>query len=385
MNNRQLTLFSLAVVLVCGITSIGHSSAATRTKRLCSRVTAGNARCFVNVLTDEGGIQALTVRSPRGYGPTDFRAAYGSTTNRSAHVAIVSAYDAPTIADDLAAYSRAYGLPVPTTCGLRVTAGCFEKLNQHGSSINLPHPNSSWSVESSLDVETVHGICQSCSISLVEASSSSITDLSAAVDAAVAQGATIVSNSYGGPEFAAETTFDEHYHHPGVTMVVSSGDSGYGTSYPAASTSVIAVGGTTMQLNHGLVTNETAWQGAGSGCSKYEPKPAWQTDSRCHHRSIADISADADPRTGAAIYASYGQNGKGWMTLGGTSLAAPLVAALIATSQNPDTLPAQLYSSAKASNLRDIQSGANGSCRTYLCRSINGYDGPTGLGVLYHW
>ena len=234
-------------------------------------------------------------------------------------------------------------------------------------------------------METIHGLCPKCSLSLIEARSSSINDLTAAVDTAVARGASVISNSYGGPEFAMETTLDEHYNRRGVTIVVSSGDSGYGTTYPAAAPTVVAVGGTSLQLRGGQRISETAWLGAGSGCSQYVAKPAWQHDSRCPRRSIADVAADADPLTGAAIYASYGHSGRGWMTLGGTSLAAPIISGLLASGHNSSNLPSRFYDTSAVGNLRDIAVGNNGRCRSYFCLARNGYDGPTGLGVLFGW
>ena len=164
-------------------------------------------------------------------------------------------------------------------------------------------------------------------------------------------------------------------------MIVSSGDNGYGTNYPAASPHVVAVGGTSLQLNRGRVSSETTWAGAGSGCSLYEPKSAWQRDTRCSRRTIADLAADADPQTGAAIYDSYGSNGRGWLTLCGTSLAAPLVSGLLASSGRAGIAPSRLY----ASSIRDITDGANGNCRNYLCHGTTGYDGPAGIGVPNGW
>src|SRR5204863_8964211 len=134
---------------------------------------------------------------------------------------------------------------------------------------------------------------------LVEASSNKFSDLSVAVDEAVALGANAVSNSYGGSEYAGETTDESHYNHPGVAITVSSGDKGYGVEFPAASQYVTAVGGTTLhQDSSARGWSESAWDGAGSGCSAYIPKPAWQTDSPCAMRVVADVSAVADPYTG---------------------------------------------------------------------------------------
>lgn len=356
-------------------------SAATRNRKLCVQVRAGQARCMVSVLTDNNGVEPYTAGTPRGYGPANWRTAYASPPKSITHIAIVTAYDDPALMNDLSVYARAFNLATPRQCINAQQNSCLEKMNEHGSA-KFPTPHSGWSIETSLDTETIFGLCPGCRITVVEASSPSITNLTAAVDTAVASGATVVSNSYGGPEFAAETNFDSHYSAAGVTMVVSSGDNGYGTSYPAASPSVLAVGGTTLQMSASHVSSETAWSSAGSGCSSFESKPAWQNDPRCQNRTIADISADADPATGAAIYASYGSSGRGWLTLGGTSLAAPIISGLLASSGRAGMTPARLYATTA---IRDIVDGINGNCRSYFCHSQVGYDGPTGRGAPRGW
>jgi subtilase family serine protease len=386
-------LFVVAVIgVVVGLALVqgfGSSepvaAATTHSRKVCAAErTYGTARCHAIILTDASGVTPLTSGSPTGYGPADFRAAYGVRGTTPTHVAIVDAYDDPTVQNDLTTYSKTYGLPVLPACKTAGQTACFEKLNQRGTT-SYPATNSSWSVETSLDVEALHGVCPGCRITLVEASSASLTNLGAAVDTAVASGAKVVSNSYGSVESGAEVAQDKHYNRPGVTMVVSSGDGGYGTNYPAASPAVVAVGGTSLHMSGGRVTSETAWDGAGSGCSQYEAKPAWQHDKKCASRSVADIAADADPATGAAIYDSYPTSGhSGWFTVGGTSLAAPLVAGILAASGNSSSQPAYLYNNG-AAFIRDITSGSNGSCSlTYLCKATTGYDGPTGLGVLSH-
>ncbi len=358
--------------------------AAAHSRKVCSTShPAGTARCHAIILTDDSGVTPMAAATPQGYGPAAFKAAYGVRGTSRARVGIVVAYDAPTIASDLTIYSKTFGLPVLPSCTSAGQTGCFEKLNQRGST-TYPATNRSWAVEASLDVESVHGMCPGCRISLIEATSPSMSNLSTAVSEAVANGAKVVSNSYGGSESSGEAAYDSHYHKTGIAMVVSSGDSGYGTTYPAASPYVVAVGGTTLNMSGSRVASESAWDGAGSGCSRFEPKPAWQSDIKCGRRSIADVAADADPATGAAIYDSYGESGhSGWFTVGGTSLAAPLVAGAIAASGTADNQPAYLYNNA-ANVLRDIISGSNGSCRNYLCKATAGYDGPTGLGVLSH-
>src|SRR5207248_4354755 len=159
--------------------------------------------------------------------------------------------------------------------------------------------------EVSLDLDMVSAICPNCHILLVEASSSSFTALGTAVNTAARLGATAISNSYGGSEFSGETSVEKtYYDHPGIAITASSGDSGYGVQFPAASQYVTAVGGTS--LTHASTTRgwtETTWSGAGSGCRAYIAKPPGQADG-CAKRTVADVSAIADPNTGVAVYDS---------------------------------------------------------------------------------
>ncbi|CAM5661326.1 hypothetical protein KAURM247S_06396 [Kitasatospora aureofaciens] len=173
-----------------------------------------------------------------------------------------------------------------------------------------------------------------------------------------------------------------------MAITASSGDSGYGAQYPAGSQYVIAVGGTSLTRDSSARGwSESVWgsssggQGAGSGCSAYDPKPSWQTDSGCANRTIADVSAVADPATGVAIYQTYG--GSGWAVYGGTSASSPIIAAVYADAGTPGAgdVPAK-YPYQHASSLNNVTSGANGSCSpSYLCTAGAGYHGPTGLGT----
>jgi hypothetical protein len=205
-------------------------------------------------------------------------------------------------------------------------------------------------------------------------------------------GATIVSNSYGGDEYTGVLADGAAYSsHPGVAMVVSSGDYGFGpASFPASWSKAIAVGGTSVTRT-AIGWDHSAWQGAGSGCSAWVPKPRWQKDPNCLMRTVSDISALADPATGFAVYDTYGldQFGvpPGWLVVGGTSLAAPLVAGMIGLAGDPEDLSnaGRLYSRSASRGLRDVTTGNNitfNDCGgDYLCNALVGYDGPTGVGT----
>ncbi len=366
------------------------TKATTHNSRVCSAAKkAGLASCQAHVVTDMNN-NPLTYSAPQGYGPAQFLGAYNlkGIIKSKQIIAIVDAYDDPKIKNDLDVYSKQFNLPILPLCnGLinNAKSPCFQKINQRGIK-NFPAQNGGWSLEMALDVETAHAICQNCSILLVEADSPNMKNLMAAVDQAVKQGANEVSNSWGGPEFAGETNFDKHFNFPGTAFTVSAGDNGFGTEYPAASPYVTSVGGTSLTMKTGnSYGGEDAWSDSGSGCSRYEHKPAWQTDNKCPNRTIADVSADADPATGAAIYSSLGpKSKKGWFKVGGTSLSAPLIAGVYALSDNlpnnqkTNSLP---YALGSRSNLHDVVGGSNGYCDpSYLCNGKTKYDGPTGLG-----
>lgn len=360
---------------------LGHSP-------VCRGEISGGARCHARVRINSKGNPMITT-SPSGYGPNQFLTAYGLTGIAPSDqiIAIVDAYDHPNIQSDLNTYSDTFGIPrLPACMGSITTSSipCFQKVDQNGGQ-SYPKVNSGWALEIALDVEIAHAICQNCKILLVEAYSSSYSDLMAAIDRAVIMGATVISNSWGSSEFSGESSYDAHFNLTGIAFTFSSGDSGYGTSYPAASPYVTAVGGTSLYFSNASIT-ESAWNKAGSGCSIYEPKPSWQKDNLCSRRTIADVSADANPNTGAAIFDSVPYGGHiGWFVVGGTSLSSPIIAGTYAlaggvgTGIRGNSLP---YLQGSSANINDIISGKNGRCGgTYLCKAVPGYDGPTGLGT----
>lgn len=354
-----------------------------RHARVCQKPQAARVACDAVADLDVSG-QMAADGLPNGYSPADLQAAYqlpGSGAGQGRTVAVVDAFDHPNAESDLAAYRSMYNLPPCTT-----TDGCFRKVNQRAGP-QLPTADAGWAQEASLDMDMVSAGCPGCHILLVEADSSSFDDLGAAVDAAAALGADAISNSYGAAEFSNEAAYlASYYDHPGVAVTVSSGDDGYGTQYPSSGPSVIAVGGTTLTQDGASGTwSEVAWQHGGSGCSSVEGKPAWQRDTGCPMRTEADLAAVADPATGVAVYDSIpGPDGHvGWQVMGGTSAAAPLVAAAYASAGRPTTdYPGMLPYSAPT-GLYDPAAGGNGTCAvTYLCTGGPGYDAPTGNGTL---
>ena len=389
MNDLRRKLIARGGVALVALALAPAAAAAGQSQRpVCpGPANAGSALCHARVVTDAHGAPAATA-GPTGYGPAQFRTAYNLPGAAPAPqtIAIVDAYDSGTIASDLNAYSATFGLPQCNTAN-----PCFKKVNQNGVAASYPARNAGWALEIALDVEVSHAICPNCTILLVEASSNSLANLAAAVNTAARLGATQISNSYGGSEYSGETGVTA-YAHPGIAITASSGDSGYGSSFPAASPSVVAVGGTTLTLGAGNAwAGESVWSGAGSGCSSYLSAQAWQTSltswslSGCGaRRGIADVAADADPATGAAVYDTTRYQGRsGWFKVGGTSLSAPLIAGVYALAGNAASVsyPASL-AYANASALHDVTSGSNGSCGgATICKGAAGYDGPTGIGT----
>ncbi len=326
-----------------------------------------------------------------------FSGTFGSTTlcGTGQTVAIVDAFDDPGIESDLGTFSSTFALPSCTTAN-----GCFTKATPQGA----PRTDRGWALEISLDVEWAHAIAPGAKILLVESLTNSFTNLFGAVDFAARQaGVHQVSMSWGGGEFSTESSFDSHFSVSGVTFTASSGDGGNGIIYPSASPLVVSVGGTTLNLDSsGNLVSETAWSGSGGGISKDETEPSYQTNypipSTGGFRGNPDVSYDADPASGVAVFDSLGFQGlKNWIQVGGTSAGAPQWAALFAIANagraagrssplgsTSTTTPTNvaLYSIAKtayATNYRDITSGTNGNCGA-ICTAGPNYDFVTGLG-----
>ncbi len=320
------------------------------------------------------------ISAPDGLGPVDLRSAYAlpaTATGNGQTVAIVDANDDPLAEADMATYRSTFGLAACTSSN-----GCFRKVDQNGGT-KYPQADAGWAQEIALDLDMVSAICPLCHILLVEANSASFDNLGTAVNTAVRLGATEVSNSYGSREKLPDATTMAHYYdHPGVIITASAGDNGYGVQLPAAFKGVVAVGGTTLsRATNARGWTESAWGASGSGCSQYISKPAWQTDSACHFRTVADTSAVADPDTGVAVYNTYQSYEDGWSVNGGTSASSPMIASIYALAGNAAKINgAYLYT--HTADLNDITDGNNGTCLlTYLCTADHGYDGPTGLGT----
>ncbi len=428
-----------------------------KVRQVCPTPTPGSATCLALALVPapasasgvspyQVGAGALAAGPAGGLTPADLASAYNyspAAGGTEQTVAIVDAYNDPRVEGDLGSFDSQYGLAACTTSN-----GCFTKVGQSGSTTSLPPADKvGWSVEMSLDVETVHSVCPNCKILLVEASSESLADLAASVDEAVSLGATEVSNSYGALETEMGASEQAAYNHPGVVIAAAAGDSGYlNWDYvanaleapgvpdaPASLPSVVAVGGTSLKLKaSGARASESVWNDSGrpsreefkqfsatgGGCSVLFTAPTWQqsapgwASAACGTKRLDnDVSAVADPYTGFDIYDSYVYEPKfkpGWLTVGGTSLSSPLVAALYGLAGGGHGVgypAATLYTRlGQASSLYDVSKGGDGYCDgeapgpcgeptinellgdvdcegTTSCDAVAGFDGPSGVGA----
>ncbi len=342
--------------------------------RVCAQAPVGFAACHA-IRVDGTAVSPLVA----GYGPADLRSAYNLTSSGSPSqtIAIVDAFDDPNAESDLAVYRSNFGLPACTTAN-----GCFRKVDQNGGT-HYPRRNTGWAEEISLDVDMVSAICPTCHILLVEATTNSFTNLGTAVNRAATMGANAISNSYGSSSDVSDGSLGAYYNHPGIAVTASSGDNGFGVSYPASSHYVTAVGGTHLVRDgSSRGWGETAWSGAGSGCSTLNIALSGQAsfNTGCAGRAVADVSAVADPATGVAVYDTFRE--PGWLVFGGTSVSSPIIASVYGLAGNESTIDNNYPYTHYTGNFFDVTSGSNGSCSpSQLCTARVGWDGPTGLGT----
>jgi hypothetical protein len=330
-------------------------SARPSLEHLEERTLLSGVQPMYRLVQSAPGVTPLSSPSPSGYTPAQIRQAYGfnqiqlsggiTGDGAGQTVAIVDAYDDPNIQSDLNAFSQEFGLP--TTSSGQFT---FTKVNETGGS-TPPAGSTSWAVEISLDVEWVHAIAPRANILLVEASDNSDASIYTAIDYAANQpGVSVVSMSFGESESQGELGLDSNFETPAghapVSFVASAGDQGAPPEYPSASPNVLAVGGTTLNLDSsGDYLSESAWSGGGGGISAYEPQPAYQkgivTQSGTQ-RTTPDVAYDANPGTGFPVYDSYTYGLiRPWQQVGGTSAGAPQWSALIAIADEGRALPGE--------------------------------------------
>ena len=341
---------------------------------VCGPVPEGYARCLAEVRQGVTVDGVGAAAAPAGFSPKQLKQAYdfptGNRVGEGQTVAVVSAFDAPTVEQDLKKFSKQFDLPFCTTAN-----GCFTKVDQSGGT-NYPAYDRGWALETALDVQWVHAIAPGAKIVLVEATTNNFGHLMGAVDHAGTR-ADYVTNSWGAAEVPSLAIFEPIFtRFPEVSYFAGSGDDGLGGIYPSSSPNVISVGGTTLTLrNDGSIKDERGWSGSGGGCSVLfaatAPQLAHPTVGQVgcgSARAFPDVSALGDPQTGAAAYSTdFG----GWVTVGGTSLASPIIAARAAGT---GALVNEEYLYSGAVKFRDIKDGNNGA------PCLPGFDLVTGQG-----
>ena len=326
----------------------------------------------------------LPQSSVSGYGPVDIRNGYDvPPTGGSGAIAVIDAYDYPTSLNDFNVFSAQFGLPQESSGSATLTTNNVFEVAYQGAT--KPAGNASWNEEEALDIEWAHAMAPYAKIYLVEANSSSLSDLFAAVQKAVTlPGVREVSMSFGSSEFAQETSFDSTFVAPGVVFFAAAGDASNSANYPATSPNVVGVGGTTLTLNgEDKLVSEVAWSDGGGGKSLYEKIPKYQAAIASivgTSRGAPDIALNADPGTGCAVYDSTPSDGfVGWQVFGGTSLATPCCAGIAnASGRNYFSSNIELTHIYSGLDLyfRDIVSGSSGNNS-----AKSGWDFCTGVGV----
>jgi hypothetical protein len=416
----------------------GNLSATHGVKKNCQGVVRGqliNLGCnLLMVTTSKGSTTPMTTATPSGYGAADLARAYylpASTVGPTSTEAIVAVGAYPTLEADLGAYRSQYGLPACTTAN-----GCLKIVDYHGGPALAPNSSlasveESYATETALDVDMASAGCPTCHITVVqipmdllkllEAATLSLPgpladDFGTAVGEAATLGAKSVSMSYGLPpglqaSYIGTGAPAKALHRKGMAVVASSGDAGYAGNtqiWPQQLPWVTSAGGTTLTAAGqtftqkawgGMFTSHdgtTSFVGAGSGCATNLAAAVGQSaaaSANCGgHRATSDVSADADPYTGVAVYDTYTPDtgtGGGWLVVGGTSAASPFLAALytrggaVSGVEGPNTM----YS-APAGSIDDIVGGSNAqngasdcSAHVALCTGVAGWDGPSGVGV----
>jgi len=379
-SSMMRTITALVLVLVALLAVIGSAVSAF------AKAPSVSANPLVIYAHTHFKVKAIRVKpfsAGAGFTPKQFDKAYGiaalsKTKGKGITVAIIDACGNPNVQSDLNTYDLTYGLPATTV----------KVVTPEGTPCSDPQ---AWGVETDLDVQMVHAVAPKAHIVLEAAKSASLKDLLTAVqDAYTKQGASVVSMSFGGSEFSGETAanVDGIFSagvNKGVTFTASSGDSGCGAQYPAASPFVVSVGGTSLKVDsNGSYVSESAWNGSGGGLSAFENRPSYQdgfnSDSK---RGIPDVAMVADPNTGVSVYDT---DTGGFIVIGGTSVAAPMWAGITVLAdgkrashfQNADyELYSMVGNSANyASDFHDVTTGSSGG----NCSTGPGYDLVTGLG-----
>ncbi|HVT80383.1 MAG TPA: proprotein convertase P-domain-containing protein [Phycisphaerae bacterium] len=375
-----------------------------------SKTPAVTAHSTLALPYNSASASAQATPAANWFTPTQLRHAYGmdqvafgAITGDGAGqtIAIIVAYHSPNIFSDLQSFSSYFNLPQLAAYTAGINTPYFRQVAQDGSqnfptTANAPVNGVTWQMEAAMDVEWAHAMAPAANIILVEASSNGFTDLIfSGVDWARRQpGVSAISMSFGSTEFGNQSLFDSFFAtptgHTGISFIASTGDAGSPAQFPATSAKVIGLGGTSLTLDaDGNYLGETGWSGSGGGVSTQVAKPSYQSAISLGGtmRDSPDLSLVSDPNTGVAVFESFDFPGNSWFQIGGTSLAAPMFAGMIAvanqgrnvlglpTLDGPTQTLSKLYA-LPAADFHDVTQGSNGGFAAGV-----GYDLVTGLGT----
>jgi subtilase family serine protease len=357
--------------------------------------------------------------APCGYVSAQLRGAYGLTgagDGSGQTVAIIDAYASPTILSDANTYfSRHHVQPFK--------GGQFSQVTAPGTMKSPENPRQDpqgWYGEETLDVEAVHSMAPGANVVYVGAPNN-YQDLDAALNHVVDRGlARIVTNSYGWTTELLPSGFVKPYEDilvqaaaEGIGVYFSSGDNGdetqvmgYRTAdWPASSPWVTAVGGTSLgvdannrrvfetywgtdkySLKNGKWTSVGWLYGGGGGESVLFGVPSWQTSPYSGGRVVPDVSMVGDPNTGMLVgqtQAFPDGNYYDEYRIGGTSLASPLFAGLMAVADqaagHPHGFANPALYAAGAGSYNDIATSSSDPLGDVRVDFANGVDAGSGL------
>ena len=408
---------------------LANIDTARLTRQALAQRIAETSKARISSASGETAAPQATAIIGAVHTPAQIRAAYGlpayppagttitpamaATFGAGQTIYIIDAYHDATALSDLNLFSTKFGLPTCANAAIAATAimplaappasctfSAVSATTTGTMTATLPAYNTTWAPESKLDVQWAHAIAPLARIVLLEMPNSLSTSILGANMLAAKMGPGVVSMSFGSAEAAWAPSIDYHFTGAGMTYVAAAGDSGSEVLWPAVSPNVVAVGGTSLNWSGSGTRYEAAWKQTGGGLSAYEALPSWQSGvtpaggSALPRRAVPDVSFNGDPYTGEYVALTLPGAATVWTGYGGTSIAAPQWAAMIAVanamraSSGKSTLGnihTTLYKSIAAvpgtyaASLGDVVDGVNGTCAT--CRAGTGFDQTTGWGT----
>lgn len=320
------------------------------------------------------------------FSPSDIDIAYSLTSSSNdgngITIAVIGAFGAENLEEDFLRFGEIFGLP----------ENRLEVYYTSGD--GTPNPQTGWDLEAHADTEWVYASAPSARIMCVFAPDTRIESLFSAVSFAIDRGADIISMSFGSDEFRQQSKYTGIMKNSGKIFVASAGDTGGKVVFPSSSDAVVSVGGTVLhRTRKGNVFARSAWINGGGGISLYTPIPEWQEifsgieDLYGRYRATPDVALNAATSPG---YYVYSQKEGGLVSVGGTSVSAPVFAGICARilqynrgDLQGKTIMEYLYEKAGKTSysepqyyFSDVTVGSNG-----IYSAKRGYDLCTGLGA----